>query len=348
MFTRVTSLGSAISRQQDIRSQQASLATHAAEVSSGKKSNLGQELGVGVSVLYRLYADVQQGNALQSAASVAGQQLDAMQGAMGSIDGLLGNAESVLLQYAPGSPNIDTGLLAEQGRSAMSAMASLLNTQLGGRSLFGGADSGVVPMRQTDAAGGAQDAILAQVTGPVGSADVAALMDRVGQIFDPASDQYEALFYQSESGSADPATQVRLGPGQTVSYNLRGDNQGFRDALEGFALLSLIDARDAGGAPLLDDDAIEAVRSRASSLIGGARESLTNAAGQIGLVQSRLEAASEAQAQAVTSATLQIGAIENVDYYAASTQIEALKVQLQATYSLTSSLSDLSLVNYLR
>lgn len=348
MLTRVTGFGGSLGRQQDIRTQQAQLATATGEVSSGKKSNLGQQLGVGVSVLYRLYADVQQGNALQSAATVNTQQLSAMQAAMGSIDGVLGKAQSAMLQYAPGNPEIETGLLAVQAREAMSGMASLMNTQLGGRSLFGGDDSGVLPMRETDAPGGALETVRGLVAGPVDATNVDALIGQVGGLFAPGSGQYEALFYRSGSGTADAPTEVRLGPGQSVSYNLRGDNQGFRDAMQGFSLLSLIDAKDAAGRKLLDADAVEAVRSRASQLIGGAQEQLTVETGRLGLVQSRLQAASEAQSQAVTAATVQIGALENVDYYAASAKIEALKIQLQATYSLTSSLQDLSLVNYLR
>lgn len=348
MLTRVTSLGSSLGRQQDIRSQQAQLATHTAEVSSGKKSNLGQQLGVGVSVLYRLYADVQQGNALQSAATVTGQQLSAMQSAMGAIDGLLGKAQSAVLQYAPGNPEIETGLLAVQARETMSGMASLMNTQLGGRSLFGGTDSGVLPMRDADAPGGALETVRGLVTGPVDATGVDALIGDVGALFAPESGRYEDLFYQSASSSADAPTEVRLGPGQSVSYNLRGDNQGFKDAMHGFALLSLIDAKDAAGVRLLDADAIEAVRTKASTLIGGSQRTLTVEAGRVGLVQARVQSASDAQSQAVTAATVQIGALENVDYFAASAKIEALKVQLQATYSLTSSLQGLSLVNYLR
>lgn len=348
MLTRVTMLGSAIARQQDIRSQQASLATLTGEVSSGKKADLGRQLGAGVSVLYRLYAEVQQGTALQGAATLTGQELTAMQGAMDAVGTLLGKVQSTALQYAPGNPNQDPALLASQAREAMSGMASLLNTELGGRSLFSGADGSATPMRPTEAPGGALDTIRGLVTGPVNAGNVNQLLASLDQTFDPASGQYEALFYQSSSGTADPPTEVRIGPGQTISYNLRGDHPGFRDAFHALGLLALTDAEDAAGNRLLDGDAMEAVRAKASSLLTGGQEKLTVAAGHLGLVQSRLQLASDAQSQAVTAATLQIGTLENVDYYAASAQIEALKIQLQATYSLTGSLSGLSLVNYLR
>lgn len=346
MFNRVTMLGGALARQQDIRSQQASLATATGEVASGRKANLGRTLGAGLSVLYRLHAGVRQADALQSAATMVGQRLAATQAAMGQIAGVIGGVQTATLQYALGNAGADPALLASQARQAMSGMVALMNTRHGGESLFGGTDTASLPMRPADEEGGAEQAIRALVDGPVDAASVKGLLDGVDAAF---GERYGALFYRSATGTADAPMEVRLGPGQSVRYNLCGDNPGFKDALKGLSLLSLLDASDpATGKDLLDKDAKEAVRARASSLLSASQQTLTAEAGQIGLVQQRVQAAADAQSQAVTAATVQINTLEGVDYYAASAQIEALKVQLQATYSLTSSLSGLSLVNFLR
>jgi flagellin-like hook-associated protein FlgL len=163
-----------------------------------------------------------------------------------------------------------------------------------------------------------------------------------------ATPTYQGLFYTSGSTSTDAASHIRIGAGQTLDYNLRGDSQGFKDGMHAMSLLSLLDAKNAAGADLLDTDAKVAVRNAANSLLASAQAEVTAAAGTLGVKQQRLQTIADIQNTAVTAATKQINTLEAPDYYVASDRINALKIQLQATYSLTSTLSGLSLVNYLK
>ena len=245
-----------------------------------------------------------------------------------------------------------TALLASQARQTMSTVTSLMNTQLGGQHLFGGADSGGAPMAPSDAPGGPLATMRAMVSGPVDASNVDQLLANVDAVFNgggsSGSASYNGLFYQSASTSSDPATQVHIGAGQTLSYNLRGDSQGFKDSMQAMSLLSLLDAKDpATGQDMLNADAKTALRAKASGLLGSAQDKLTAAAGMLGVTQQRLQSVADIQDRAVTAATTQINTLESVDYYTATAQLNSLKTQLQASYSLTSSLSGLSLVNYL-
>ena len=78
MFNRVTQLGATMGRKVGMQTMQSDIATLTNEISSGKKANLAQSMGVGVAVLYKLYDDVQQGGAMKSAVTFAGQQLGTM------------------------------------------------------------------------------------------------------------------------------------------------------------------------------------------------------------------------------------------------------------------------------
>lgn len=351
MFDRVTSAGMVLGRQFGLQNMQGELAVLTGEVASGKKADPARALGVGASVLYKLYDDVQQGGAVQNATIVAGKRLETMQVAMASIGSLLGGVAAAGLQSATEGSPLAGSLLANQARDAMATMATLLNTQMGGQSVFGGSDSAAPAMRPSAAPGGPLAAIRGLVTGPVDRAGVDQLLGAVDAVFTgtSATATYQGTFYASASRTEDPASRIRIGAGETLDYNLRGDHPGFKDGMQALSLLSLLDARDpVSGAELLDGDARAAVRGKANSLLAAAQDKLTGAAGLLGVKQERLQTVSDIQGKAIAAATAQISSMEGADYYAASERINALKLQLQATYSLTATLSGLSLTNYLK
>lgn len=576
MYTRVTSIGSTLTRQAQLQQMQADLATLTGEVSSNKKSDPAQDLGVGVSVLYKLYGDVQQGDAIQNVGTMAGQRLSTMQTAMSSINELMGSLATASLQASGVDAGVTMPLLAVQARDTMATMTTLLNTQQDGQSLFGGIDSAGLPMNASDATNGpvatirnmlttagpltgsTVDGLLAQIdrvftakqsstftatsaaatatsdqyaftyslngvsatvtsgtavtatdssevvmarlaaninaavgstvatvsgtgttatitvdaakstggtlsfaatsavtaTGGLGVSgsvtqsatfsahvgqstasadgfaftyqlngatvtlnsgtgtgtasvpeDAAVALQRLADSINTtlggsltagvatvhgsgtgailaidaakastgnhfsfnsttaltatggydttpptgvANQQYQGLFNTSTSTSGEPPTQIRIGAGQSLTYNLRSDNKAFKDGMHAMSLLSLLDAKNSSGAYLLDNDAKAAVRDAANSLLASAQSGLTAAAGELGVKQQRLQAISDIQDKAVKAAAAQINTLEAPNYFVASDRINALKIQLQATYSITASLSGLSLVNYLK
>lgn len=577
MYTRVTTIGSALTRQAQLQQMQADLATSTGEMGASEKANLVESLGVGVSVLYKLYGDVQQGDAIQNVGTMAGQRLDTMQTAMTSINSLLGDLATASLQASGATSATTMPLLAVQARDTMATMTTLLNTQQDGQSLFGGVDSASLAMNASDATNGPVATIKGMLTtaGPLTGTSVGGLLAQIDRVFTAqqsstfaatgaaataASDQYaftyslngvtatvtsgtgatatdssevvmarlaaninaavgstvatvsgtgsaatitvdaakstsgtlsfaattavtatgglgvtgsltqtatfsshvaqsttstdsfsftyqvnggaaatltsgtgtgtaaapedasvalqrladsinttlggslsagvatvsgtgtgailsidaakastgnhfsfsataaltatggynttpptgaaspkyQGLFYNSTSTSGDPPTQIRIGAGQSLTYSMRGDNQGFKDSMHAMSLLSLLDAKNSSGTDLLDSDAKTAVRDAANSLLSSAQSRLTAAAGELGVKQQRLQTISDIQNAAVKAATKQINTLQAPNYYVISDRINALKIQLQATYSITATLSGLSLVNYLK
>jgi flagellin-like hook-associated protein FlgL len=577
MFTRVTSIGTTLTRQAQLQQMQADLATLTGEVASNKKADPAQGLGVGVSVLYKLYGDVQQGDAIQNVGTMAGQRLETMQTAMTSVNSLLGDLATASIQASGAAASTAMPLLAVHARDTMATMTTLLNTQQNGQSLFGGVDSAGMPMQASDAANGPVATIRSMLTtaGPLTGVNVSGLLSQIDHVFTAqqsstfratgataaatsdqyafayslngvtatvtsgagvtatdssevvlgrlaaninaavgspvatisgtgnaatitvdaakstrgtlsfaataavtatgglgitgsltqtgtfsshvaqstastdgfsftyqlssggpltltsgtgtgtasapedasvalqrladsinntlggsltagvatvsgtgtgailsidaakastgnqfsfatataltatgsynatpptgvASPKYQGLFYNSASTSGDPASQIRIGAGQSLTYNLRGDNQGFKDGMHAMSLLSLLDAKDSHGVDLLDNDAKAAVRDAANNLLASAQSRLTAEAGELGVKQQRLQTISDIQNKAVAATVIQINKLEAPDYFVASDRVNALKIQLQATYSITATLSGLSLVNYLK
>ena len=87
--------------------------------------------------------------------------------------------------------------------------------------------------------------------------------------------------------------------------------------------------------------------SRATTLINAGIAGLTNVQSDVGVAQAAISDAGtqiSAQSDLLKSS---VGDLTSVDTYALSSQVTTLQNQLEASYSLTSRLQQLSLVNYL-
>jgi flagellar hook-associated protein 3 FlgL len=157
---------------------------------------------------------------------------------------------------------------------------------------------------------------------------------------DPTQRYSGAIYTGSTDGQP---TSVIVGTNQTVQYDASANQPAFRDLLQGLSMLSMVNAPSSQ----LDSTAQAQLLSQASSLLGAAQNEITNLQGNLGSVQSSLTAASSAQTAAATATQAQITNYLQANTYADSTQLTQLQTQLQATYSLTSQISQLSLVHYM-
>lgn len=358
MYDRIAPAGVAIGRQAQLRSMQADLARLTAEMSSGRKADPARELGVGASLLYKLYDDIQQGESIKNATSLAGKRLEATQSALGSIGDLMDQMSPEILKTDVLKGNGYT-IIASNAREMLASMTDLLNTHWDGQNLFGGTDSARPPIAAAsnlvDWAKSKKD--LAVASAPMDAAGANSLISTFDSMFanvQRAADgsSFYGLVYQSTSrtdmgGSTDPESdapsQVRIGAGETLSYNVRADNPAFRDAFKALSLLSVLDAPSTE----MSADAKTALLDEAGQLMRGARSQLTVVAGVLGSKEQRLSNVADIQDRAISATTAQINDLEGADYYTVSDRINTLRIQLQATYSITAQLADLSFVKYL-
>ncbi|MCQ4159923.1 flagellin [Roseomonas sp. GC11] len=356
---RVSPSGVAINRQNNLTRLQNELATLTAEMSSGRKSDPTRELGVGASLLYKLYGDVQQGEAIKNSTSLAGKRIEAMQTALTQVGDLMDQMSPEILKTDSLKGNGYT-IIASNAREMLGSMIDLLNTSWDGQNIFGGTDSSQPPLANSstllDWAQTQLDDAVTAAGDALDETEAAALITTFDTMFAnetrDTSNSFYGLVYQSTSrtsmgSSADPEsdtdTLIRIGAGETLSYNVRADNQTFKDAFKSLAILSTLDASSSE----LSEDAKTALIDEAGELMRGARSQLTVLAGVLGGKQERLEKVATIQDKAVTAATAQINDLEGADYYTISDKVSTLQIQLNATYAITAKLAELSLVNYL-
>jgi flagellar hook-associated protein 3 FlgL len=351
---RISSYGGAISLGYRINTMQSQLNQLVAEESSGQKTNPAASMGTSAALLYQLQSQSDQQTGLQTALTLSSQRLDTAQTALTS---LASTVQTVALAAQGITAGGDSGLSAvgSQATSTISQVLSLLNTGFLGAGVFGG-NSGVAnPMKAADAPGGLSDitqnilgAAVSANGAPLSQSDINALINGpngIASVFndtnsDPAQ-RYSGAIY---SGSTDSQpTKAIIGTNQTEQYDSSASQPAFRNLLKGLSLLSMLNAPSSQ----IDDTGKTELLSQANTLLGAAQQQLTTLQGGLGTVQASLSSAVTAQQSAASATQAQILTYVQADSYGNATQISTLQTQLQATYSLTSQISQLTLVHYL-
>ena len=157
------------------------------------------------------------------------------------------------------------------------------------------------------------------------------------------------IWYQGDAANTDArdTASVRIGTNQDLSIGARADEPALRTALAGIAALAVESVVDPTGATTANR--FQALASRAGSLLNKATDSpgLNDITGDFSLASSALSNAKDLNK--TTRATLQasLDGVETVSTEEVATQLLAVQNRLQASYQVTSTLSKLSLVNYL-
>jgi flagellar hook-associated protein 3 FlgL len=144
----------------------------------------------------------------------------------------------------------------------------------------------------------------------------------------------------TNSYTADSAV---IDSGFTVSYGISSNDPSFQRLINGLRYINAAVTAGKGG----DNATYQADMQQASSMLGtsltGIQTLHTNVAGN----QNTLTQQTKTQNADITSLSDQISNIQQVDLTKVGTEINLLQTQLQASYSATASLEQLSLVKYL-
>jgi flagellar hook-associated protein 3 FlgL len=349
---RISTFAAPLQQEYLLQSLNTQLNTLTQEASTGVKADPAGSMGQNASELYQLQIEADQQNELQTTTTTVGNQLTAMQDALTSMASTVQPISTATINSATTTPEGQTAL-GEQASAAMEQVLNLLNTQYGGSALFAGDATGAPPMQSANATGGPadtintilNDAVAANGGQPITSTNVSTLLNNLASVFNNTNSNPSLNYNQSFYTAADDgnATQVLIGTNQTISYSVKGDQPAFTDLLQGLSMLSMLSAP----ATQLDSTAKSAILSQATTLIGQAQNELTTTQGQVGTVQAQLQQVSDAQQTAASNTNQQISSLQSVDMTATATQLSNLQTQLEASYQVTSQLSQLNLSHFL-
>lgn len=314
-----TALSNSIS---ELRTQ---IADRAQEATTGRQSDLISHLNGRID--HALLGDkALQDNADDQARIELRQiRLSLSENAMGSIRDLT-EGLSLEMQSAIGIEDVERQqTVATQAREALSEVLSRLNVRHGERYLFSGDATATAPFQDADALLTDLQAIAA---GAVDEADFAA---QVQTYFDDPAGGFQTSFYQGTQTASD---------GDAVL-----SNQGaFSDMFMGLSLMALSAPGTAIPFAAVDTPAMDLALER----LDRGRTLLVDVEASIGIRQDSLLSELDLLGREKVLLTSSFQDLTGKDQYEAATQLKELEANLEASYLLTSRLSNLSLLNYLR
>lgn len=182
---------------------QAKVSERQIQTASGNISSDFGGLGATSKKVLDLQVSVSQSKSYEDAATSAANRVEVMYSATGSIADLLNSFKSDLTS-AVSVNGSDTSALQASAQEFMSEMASLLNTQYGGRYLFAGASTTAAPV----------DLNVYSNTTSATTADTS--------------------YYQGD----DQIASVKVSDSQYVSYGVTADNAAFEEAMRAFSMIA--------------------------------------------------------------------------------------------------------------
>ena len=314
------------------------------ELSSGRRSQLGLVLGARSISATVLRARIDESQAFLDTNKVVSARFDAAQSALGSLSDLAQGMQAEFLAAISGASNPTT--LVANAMAALSQTMSLMNSNFDGVSLFGGLGIGN-PLKEVSANGAPAVAAAFQAKFGIAPGDAASAGIASSDMQDFLDAEFAALFDNDVnwsslwSNATNDVPQTRISQAVTVPNSVSANIPAVRNLVKSLTMVAAL------GIESLSPDTRSALIAQASSQIGGAQTMLTDTIAQVGVLQNRLQDANNELSLQHAQLGSRLDDIEVAHLAELSTRISTLSMQLQASYQVTSKLSQLSLINFI-
>ena len=326
------------SMRQPIMQSESALSNAQQEVSSGVYADLGLQLGAQTGFAISLAQQSNHFTALTASNVTANTRLSATTTALSNI---MSDAQSMSENLISGasSPSVLQDLQS-QAQSSLENVAGQINTSVGGQYIFAGTNTDTAPLASAstlEAAGATGLAADVATAASSGTALGTVISGSSGAL----STQFQGSGWTSLSKASSSTLSSQISPSATATTSVSGNQTAFQQITQAYAMLN------AAASQSLTQQQGQDVITQAEALLSSGITSLTALQANIGVTQSAITNADTSMAAQQTILTQNVGSLEDVDTYALSTKVTSLQTQLQDSFSLTSQLKTLSLVNYL-
>lgn len=316
---------------------QTQLAKTETELSTGVVADPVGDLGSQAGLFQSLQARSATLNNIQTANSVAQFNMSAAQSALDSINT---DAQSFVKELVTAQ---NTGVytsLVTQAKSLLDDLTTNLNTAAGGIYVFGGINTTVKPVKYNSQ--GPQDvtvttynAFLASQSGPP---TPTAMQDFLTGSF---ADLFSTDWTANWSKASSTPTSVSISASHTVTTSVTANDPAFGQLASVYASIADLNFSSLGAATQ------QAVIANALGVSSTAMAGISNMQTTLGLSQSAITNANtqlQAQASFLDKWSAKLGGADNSTLAA---KVAELTTDLETSYTLTSRISKLSLVNYI-
>lgn len=324
---------------------QAELARVQKEVVTGKVADPGLALGARTTQSVSIVRDIERLNGLVDSNGLVSARLDATQGLLGQLSEVAEAFRSTLTASVSG--NSSPQVARTNAAATVDAMTGILNSSLNGVHLFAGINTDVRPINVYGAGSPAKAAFDAAFVGHFGytQTDPAVASMTAAEMETFLTTVVEPLFlgpaWSNSSNAADEPITSRIALNETAQTSVSANNDGVRKLTMMAVTVSELLQGPLGGA------ARTALMEHSVKKVSEALGDVANTMAGVGLVQSRVSAASERIEMQVDLFTLNIQDLEGIDPYEASTRVSSLVSQIETAYALTARIQQLSFIRFL-
>ncbi|WP_417709244.1 flagellar hook-associated family protein [Roseibium aggregatum] len=345
--TYISTITLADASRRQIQNQASLVQRLSIEVSSGRKYDVGLDLGTKTGESVSLRSEFHFLNGITDTNALTASRLDVSQAAMGDV---LKDAQDFLSTLVALRENNGTAdIVKADAVGNLELLTSRLNTQLNGNFVFAGINTDQEPFVDYSDPGSpnklAADAAfltefgIAQTAPGVSGITPAAMSTYLNGAFDLMFQ--DPAWGTSWSSATDSVMVSRISASETVSSSVSANEQAFRDLAAAYTMMSDLGNED------LDPETLKVVVNKAIEKLGTGIAEITSQMGQLGNVQEQVKLASERLKVQTDILNRRINDLENVDPEETAVRLNTALTQLETTYAVTSRMQRLSILNYL-
>lgn len=272
-------------------------------------------------------------NGYRAVTSEAGLFADAMQTALGVIDGLSSDLSRGLLAASGSASQALVSAAGSDARGRLETAIQALNTRVGDRSLFAGvATNGPA----TVSAETMMMALDTAITGATTAADI----DVAVTNWFAAPTGFAAIAYTGGAALA----RVNIAPGEEAALDITATDPALRATLKGLAMAALLDRGTLAASPTERQD----LAYRAGLSLLESQTDRTYLAARLGSAQAQIDAAAVRNAAESTSLQIARADLTAADPFETASKLQETQLQLEKIYAITARITRLNLMDYLR
>ncbi len=331
--------------QEATRQSQTALAKAQIELSTQRHSDVSLQLSSQTGRNIRWHAELENAIASIDSGNLHQTRAEVTQASLKAATSLA----SDFLQQLVGSRSAENGraLIQQQAKNVMSSLQDILNVDVNGTFLFAGRNQLQTPLQaysggpaevQTQAVFQLQFGI--STTDPLVQTITAAQIDAF--LNGNFRDIFESPNWETTvSNATNENVLARFGRRESIDLLSNVNEKPIREFYQAIvAVIELSEGR-------LNDDSFEKLVDISAAKVSSAMQGLVDIQARVGMNQKALQNATDQMKSRKIWLNDAISKTESVDTYEVATRINQLTTQLEASYSVTSRISRISLLNYL-
>lgn len=374
-MTGISNLGQALDQISRLKTQQVSLDSLSTQIATGKKTQQFSGLGTDIFRSQRARADINKLDQYSTNITNAHRRINLMTSSVQNIAGQVNNISAALTTMVQGGDLPEFETTQKMASDVYDYIIDLMNTKDGDRYLFAGADSSVKPIEDEGLFNTYLGTFVPDETdimnpplvasGFIGSwGDGTITTDEFINAYSNVNENILGYSESLISGTAGEVS-VRVDENSDFDYTLLANTPGMKELVMALGVLKNLPPPEYAPGALNDPTATNALEDTApfpstakqesfyavfndlTAKINKAVDKLEGQEYRLSMVEAQTAMIKDQYIYQTNAYKSVVAESEDVDLTDAVTKIQQLQVNLEASYSVTALISDLTLVNFL-